>query len=69
MKITKGTIDYMMMMLDEARNDIQKMKTKEEETIQSCYYTGMFDMACAVFVDYGMLIYDLEEKRHRVIEF
>lgn len=69
MKITKGTIFYMLSMLDEARQDIYKMETAEEQATQSCFYEGLFSMACTAFTDYGMLIYDLNENRHRVIEF
>lgn len=69
MKITKGTIYHMLLTLDEAREDIYKMETAEEQNLQSCFYQGLFSMACTAFTDYGMLIYDLNENRHRVIEF
>lgn len=69
MKITKGTMFYMLSMLDEVRENIYEMKTAEGQNNQSCFYEGMFYMACTVFADYGTLIYDLNESRHRVIEF
>lgn len=68
MEITKGTIFYMLSMLDEARQNIYEMETAEEQNSQSCYYEGLFSMACAVFADYGILIYDINENRHKIIK-
>ena len=65
-KITKGTIFYIITVLDEAFKSYTNAKSEEEKERYGTFYLGLSSMASAICSDFGY--FNLVNNKHSFIE-